>query len=198
MCSVQQIKNFITPRLGGEIVIQQLRKNYIVVNTCLLNRKVLKCYENLVESFAVDVVFSNDDNCYISENCNYRYPSRILTNIAKVSIRKQIKKCDIPNNSKEMVQRCVEAICEFDSTHFIPVINVKENLSWTELSLSIYELHVVDLQYLMSKMEGSIIDISFKSGKLNIKLRRNALKRAKNDEKKNYVVETQVEKAKIF
>ena len=165
MCTVQQIQNFITPRLGGEIVIQQLRKNYIVVNTCLSNRKILKCYEDLVESFAVDVVFANDDNCYVSEHGNYRYPSRELTKVVKVSIRKQLRKCDIPGHAKEMVQRCVEAICEFDSTHFIPVLNVKENLSWTELNINIYEVHVVDLQYLLAKMDGAIIDISFKSGK---------------------------------
>ena len=198
MCTVQQIQNFITPRLGGEIVIQQLRKNYIVVNTCLANRKILKCYENLVESFAVDVVFSNDDNCYISEHGNYRYPSRVLTHVTKVSIRKQLRKSDIPDHARQLVQRCVEAICEFESTHFIPVLNVKENLSWTELSVNIYEVHVVDLQYLVGKMDGAIIDIFFKSGKLNIKLRRNALKRAKHGEKKNFDVETTVKKTKNF
>ena len=83
-----------------------------------------------------------------------------------------VKMTSVSDSAIDMVVKCVETICEFDSVHFVPALSTSEHLSWTNLSVKLHELHVVDVQFLRSKMNGAIIDISFIGGTLLLKLRR--------------------------
>ena len=183
--TISNVSKFVHARLRGDIVIQQRRANYIVVNTPLLDEKVLNCFDTLSEQLSADVTFCKDNLCHVVKGGTYKWPSRKLSKTVRGAVRRMVKSTTVSESAFDMVVRCMEIICQFDSVHFVPALTTSDHLSWTNLSVNLHELHVVDIQFLRSKMSGAVIDISFISGTLHLKLRRgySGIQRGRDDEK---------------
>ena len=112
--------------------------------------------------------------CHIASNAPYAWPSRTLSSLTKASIRRSVVKSNISVASVDTVVKCLERICQFESSLFIPQFKVIETLSWVEIVVDLGEVHLGDLQHMCSGFNGSIIDVGFIDGNLTVKIRRHA------------------------
>jgi len=169
---LRKVREYLKPRLLGEITIQSRSEKYVVVGQSLCSEDVLRCFEMLAELYGADIVFSDDGLCHIFGDTSYHWPTRKITKPLRRAIRTIVNNSDISKDSFDLAVQCIECICMFESVRFVPAVTLTETLSWTNISVKMRSVHVVDLQYLRTTLEDSVIDFKFHEGELRLKLRR--------------------------
>lgn len=168
---LKKVREYLKPRLLGEITIQQRSENYVVVAQALCSEDVLRCFETLAELHGADIVFSADGLCHVFGDTSYHWPTRKISKPLRGAIQSIVKNSEISKDSLDLAARCIECICMFESVRFIPAVTLTETLSWTDVCVKMRDVHVVDLQYLRTTLDDALIDVKFEKGELRLKLR---------------------------
>ena len=182
MFSVQNVGDLLKSRLPDDvdkIIIQQHRNNYIVMNVELSRIGIFRALNSVCETLNVDGVFTSDNTFHmIGDSVNpYPWPSRVINGTTLKAIRKSVRSMQytISKKSQEIVRLILEIVCKFECSRFVPIVKGCEVSSMLVIEVDLYELHTLDLHYLISMLSEKNIPIkyvSFDGGKLELKISR--------------------------